>query len=252
MARKNNLVLPRGFIAARELFRTARFPDNGKPLAKNRRLVARNDRGEGYGIRYHRTVVVTFYADSMLQVHVDGYTTMSTTQVVNEVLDYSYEKVGQYLCLTDNRRGHPEVVYSLQPSLLFTPDAKVLVPERPTAMWDGRAQEWDATTGKWYKMHVLVRAPVMRPLSKSRDFRYQPIAGDVFVYKEASYIWTAKEGSLVAWPYHGDSTYKGYRIVERDDKPLPWDLAYPEYAVVYGTADIERKERYVVQKMEVP
>jgi hypothetical protein len=75
----------------------------------------------------------------------------------------------------------------------------------------------------------------------------------VFTYQGQSYIWTKNSDSdLRAWPYHGDSHRSGFRVVRKDDQPLSWDLSIPEYALLYGMADIERGQRYVLPKEEIP
>jgi hypothetical protein len=252
VSRKANTVLPVNFSEARRIFKTARVPEHGKPMGKDRRLLRLDERGESYGIKHYSTTVITFYADEMIQIYLNGHDTLSTVKLVNDVLQYIFFKWDGWVALR-NTIYHVDGVYALHPMLIFDPYQRVRVHINPNRMWDGQAMECDEDTGKWYKMHPLVRAPPIRPVAKSRNFRVKPIAGDVFTYQGQSYIWTKNSDSdLRAWPYHGDSHRSGFRVVRGDDQPLSWDLSIPEYALLYGMADIERGQRYVLPKEEIP
>lgn len=75
---------------AADMMRSARSPEDGKPLANNTRLYPR---GENYAVRLHSTDVVTLHPDGTYTLSSGGWRTPTTKQRIN---DFSPARVSQW------------------------------------------------------------------------------------------------------------------------------------------------------------
>lgn len=80
--------LPHTYGEAASRHRSARYPDRGKPLNHNTRVMCHPQGTDppAYSVKLHDTNIVTFYANGHIHINHEGWTTPTTRERINEAL----------------------------------------------------------------------------------------------------------------------------------------------------------------------
>jgi len=107
---------------AKEIFQTARFPERGKPLANNTRLIFIPDHelGPSYAVRFHATNVVTIHPDESYTLKTNGWHTVTTWKRIRD-----YSPAGD---IGNEGVGVGNKIYPFRENMRIT-NKKILTPE---------------------------------------------------------------------------------------------------------------------------
>lgn len=171
-------MVPRSWLAARDLMKKARFKDEGKPIAVETRLVISRKSPTGkwdsddcvYAVRYHSTEVVRFYPNGDIGVDLNDWDTKTTKQRIRDCTDASiWSRKGESMLAAWTGGSMLVIPMDISKEYILQPDAKVRLP-------NGIVVDRSA-----------VRCPPSRSASKTRDRVKNPVAGEVLISPEGKH-----------------------------------------------------------------